>query len=202
MLELLRRQGIRDERVLRAMARVPRHCFVPEALQPLAYADQALELSSCATISQPYMVARMTEAASLSPADRVLEVGTGSGYQAALLAELAQQVFTVELDPDLAVAAAATLRQLGYAHRVQLLAGDGNRGWPEFAPFQAILVTAAAPTFPRTLFEQLAEGGRLIFPEAAAGQSCSHRLYKVERQHGQPRTSLLGYCRFVPLRSA
>lgn len=159
----LKGRDITDPRVLAAMAKVPRHQFVPPHLLSQAYDDTPLPIGHGATISQPYIVALMTQAAMVQPGMRVLEVGTGSGYQAAVLAELTDQVFTIELVPELAQAAADRLARLGYA-QVTVKAGDGYLGWPEQAPFDAILVTAAAPEVPPALKEQLKDGGRLIIP--------------------------------------
>ncbi len=156
-------RDITDPRVLAAMAKVPRDRFVPAHLASQAYDDNPLAIGSGQTISQPYIVALMSQWAEIKPGDKVLEVGTGSGYQAAVLAELAGRVFTVELRPDLAEAAKARLRDLGYG-RVEGRAGDGYQGWPEEAPFDAILVTATAPAVPPALIEQLKEGGRLVIP--------------------------------------
>lgn len=159
----LKARDITDARVLAAMEKVPRHKFVAPYLAPLAYLDQPLPIGSGQTISQPYIVALMTQWAQVRPGDKVLEVGTGSGYQAAILAEMTDQVFTMELIPELAEAAEKRLRELGYA-TVRVRCGDGYLGWPEEAPFDAILVTAAAPEVPPALKEQLKEGGRLVIP--------------------------------------
>ncbi len=159
----LKPRGIADERVLAAMRKVPRHEFVlPEHLGR-AYNDSALPIDEGQTISQPYIVALMSESASLSQKDRVLEVGTGSGYQAAVLAEIAREVYTIEINATLASQAKERLERLGYAN-VNARAGDGYRGWPEAAPFDAILITAAAPRVPEPLMAQLKEGGRLVMP--------------------------------------
>ncbi len=163
----LKARDITDPRVLAAMAKVPRDRFVPAHLAPQAYDDNPLSIGSGQTISQPYIVALMSQWAEVKPGDKVLEVGTGSGYQAAVLAELAGQVFTIELRPELAEAARTRLRDLGYG-RVQGRAGDGYQGWPEEAPFDAILVTATAPAVPPALKAQLKEGGRLIIPVGPA----------------------------------
>jgi protein-L-isoaspartate(D-aspartate) O-methyltransferase len=156
-------RGIRDPRVLAAFRKVPRHEFVPVASRAQAYADMALPIGEGQTISQPYIVALMTELAGLRETSRVLEVGTGSGYQAAILAELAQDVWSIEIIEPLARGAAARLERLGYGN-VRVRHGDGYRGWPHAAPFDAILVTAAAPTVPKPLLDQLAAGGRLVIP--------------------------------------
>jgi protein-L-isoaspartate(D-aspartate) O-methyltransferase len=156
-------RGVADPRVLEAMRRVPRHAFVPPSQAAQAYADHPLPIGLDQTISQPFIVAIMAELAELLPGDRVLEVGTGSGYGAAVLAELAAEVYTIEILEPLALRAAATLKRLGYA-KVHVRAGDGYAGWPEAAPFDAIVVTAAAPRVPPLLLEQLAEGGHLVIP--------------------------------------
>ncbi|MBM4284456.1 MAG: protein-L-isoaspartate(D-aspartate) O-methyltransferase [Deltaproteobacteria bacterium] len=159
----LKGRDITDPRVLAAMGRVPRHRFVPEHLAPLAYSDMPLPIGSGQTISQPYIVALMTQWAEVKTGDKVLEVGTGSGYQAAVLAELTGRVYSIELLPELARAAATRLQELGYG-AVRVRTGDGYAGWPEEAPFDAILVTAAAPEPPPALAAQLKEGGRLVVP--------------------------------------
>jgi protein-L-isoaspartate(D-aspartate) O-methyltransferase len=159
----LRARGISDERVLAAMAKVPRHEFVPAASRPLAYEDEPLPIGHGQTISQPYIVAAMTELARVDARSRVLEVGTGSGYQAAVLAEIARDVYTIEIVEALATEATRTLRRLGYG-AVRVRHGDGYRGWKEAAPFDAIIVTAAPPTVPPALLDQLAPGGRLVIP--------------------------------------
>jgi protein-L-isoaspartate(D-aspartate) O-methyltransferase len=164
----LQGRDITDLRVLAAMGRVPRQRFVPEALASQAYGDYPLPIGLGQTISQPYIVALMTQWAEVRPGDKVLEVGTGSGYQAAILAELTDKVFTIELLPELARQAAARLKALGYGG-VQVKCGDGYQGWPEEAPFEAILVTAAADRVPEALKKQLAEGGRLVIPLGPAG---------------------------------
>jgi protein-L-isoaspartate(D-aspartate) O-methyltransferase len=164
----LKARDINDPRVLAAMGKVPRHRFVPDNLRSLAYEDHPLPIGSGQTISQPYIVALMTQWAEVKPGDKVLEVGTGSGYQAAVLAELSDRVFSIELLPDLAEAARTHLRDLGYG-RVQVRSGDGYQGWPEEAPFDAILVTASAPEVPPALKQQLKEGGRLVIPVGPPG---------------------------------
>jgi len=159
----LRARCLTDERVLAAMEKVPRHLFVPQAQRRSAYEDGPLPIGSGQTISQPYMVARMTELIHLAPADRVLEVGTGSGYQAAVLAELAAEVWTVERHAELAGRAANLLQELGY-HNVHVITGDGSLGYPDAAPYDAIVVTAGAPAVPQCLREQLGENGRMVIP--------------------------------------
>ncbi len=160
--QLLKRE-IRDEAVLRAMNKVPRHHFVPVAQQALAYEDFPLPIGEDQTISQPYIVAYMAEMLALDSNDKVLEIGTGSGYHAAVLAEIAREVYTIEIVPPLARRAAETLKSLGYAH-VQVREGDGYLGWPEQAPFDAILVTAAPDHIPQPLIDQLAVGGTMVIP--------------------------------------
>ncbi len=162
-------RGITDQRVLAALRKVPRHEFVPPRWQASAYEDRPLPIGHGQTISQPYIVAAMTELAELSQGDRVLEIGTGSGYQAAVLAEISAQVYSIEIVEPLAEEAAQTLARLAYAS-VQVRHGDGYRGWPEAAPFDAIVVTAAAPVVPPALLEQLAVGGRLVIPVGDAYQ--------------------------------
>jgi protein-L-isoaspartate(D-aspartate) O-methyltransferase len=191
----LRARGISDERVLDAMLRVQRHEFAPERYRDQAYEDHPLPIGEGQTISQPYIVARMLEAVALSPVDRVLEVGTGSGYVTALLAELAGQVFSVERHAALADAAGELLVRLGYAN-VRVLVGDGSRGFAEGASYDVIVVSAAAAEVPRALLEQLAEGGRMIIP---VGPVDSQQLQLISMENGQPRTALHELCRFVPL---
>lgn len=193
--EQLEGRGITDPRVLAAMRRVERHRFVSEQDHDAAYADRPLPIGAQQTISQPYMVAVMTQALELTGGERVLEVGTGSGYQTAILAELGTEVFTIERVPELAERARDLLRALGYA-RVTVRAGDGSLGWPEMAPFRAILVTAGAPRVPLPLREQLGEGGRLVVP---VGSPASQVLRRVIRHGSQfVEEDLLG-CVFVRL---
>ena len=163
-------RGIADERVLEAMRHVPRHELVPDEEKPNAYADRPLPIGYEKTISQPYIVAAMTEAAKLRPGDKVLEIGNGSGYQAAVLAELGNEVYTIEIVPELAERARLDLVRIGYPD-VKVRAGDGYKGWREAAPFDAIIVTAAAPMLPRTLLDQLAVGGRMIIPLGTLDQT-------------------------------
>jgi len=167
--EQIEGRGIHDGAVLRAMRTVPRDEFVPAAERALAYEDQPLPIGNGQTISQPYVVAFMSEAAEVRPGSRVLEVGTGSGYQAAVLAELGADVYTIEIVGPLADAARAALARTGY-DRVHTRTGDGHQGWPEAAPFDAIVVTAAAPEVPAALLAQLAPGGRLVMPVGDAWQ--------------------------------
>jgi protein-L-isoaspartate(D-aspartate) O-methyltransferase len=161
--EHIEHRGIRDPKVLRTMRSVPRHEFVPAELAGAAYDDCPLDIGFGATISQPYIVAAMTELLEVSKMHRALEIGTGSGYQTAILAELAGQVFSIEVVPELAASAIPTLHRLGYAN-VRVRQGDGYRGWPEAAPFDRILLTAAPADIPPTLVDQLSSGGRLIAP--------------------------------------
>jgi protein-L-isoaspartate(D-aspartate) O-methyltransferase len=168
--EQIRARGVSDARVLDAMRKVPREQFVPPDVAARAYADSPLPIGEGQTISQPYIVAYMTEVLGVSPGHKVLEVGTGSGYQAAILAELARDVYTIEIVPALARRAEQTLRSLSYSH-VQVREGDGYAGWPEQAPFDRIMVTAAPEEIPKPLIEQLAPGGRLVTPVGAQGQT-------------------------------
>jgi protein-L-isoaspartate(D-aspartate) O-methyltransferase len=188
-------RGIADERVLDAMARVPRHEFASEPYRDQAYEDHPLPLAQGQTISQPYIVALMLEALALRPGDRVLEVGTGSGYVTALLAGLAAQVISLERHIGLADTARGLLTRMGYAN-VRIMVGDGTQGFPEYAPYDAIIVSAAAPNVPAALLVQLAEGGRMIIP---VGASDSQQLQLIRMEGGQPRITLRELCRFVPL---
>jgi protein-L-isoaspartate(D-aspartate) O-methyltransferase len=194
----LRRRGIRDERVLGAMERVPREAFVPPELQDEAYADSALPIGHDATISQPYMVAAICELLGLGGNERVLDVGTGSGYQAAVLAELADEVVTIERVPELAESARAALAAAGYG-RVEVHVGDGTLGVPERAPFDAIAVAAAAPELPHALYAQLRPGGRIVVP---IGRRRAQRLELVVRSPEGPAVLRSVPCRFVPLLGA
>lgn len=191
----LKGRDITDPRVLAAMGKVPRHRFVPAYLAPLAYSDQPLPIGQGQTISQPYIVALMSQWAEVAPGDKVLEVGTGSGYQAAVLAELTDRVFTVELLPALAEAAKVRLKELGY-RQVQVKIGDGYQGWPEAAPFDAILVTATAPEVPPALAAQLKEGGRLVIP---VGRGWVQQLIRFRKVAGELREEARLPVQFVPL---
>jgi len=191
----LRGRDISDERVLEAMERVPRELFVPEHERGHAYADAALPIGHGQTISQPYMVARIAEALALRPGERVLDVGTGSGYQAAVLAELGAEVVTIERIPELAERARASLAAAGYP-QVDVRVGDGTLGVPELAPFDAIAVAAAAPAFPETLYEQLRPRGRLVVP---VGGEHVQRLEVIVRSPEGPAVVHSVPCRFVPL---
>jgi protein-L-isoaspartate(D-aspartate) O-methyltransferase len=176
--EQLAGRDIRDEVVLAAMGRVPRHRFVPSDQIAEAYTDGPLLIGHHQTISQPYIVASMTQALALTPESRVLEIGTGSGYQTAVLAEIARQVFTVEIIPELSIRATDVLIRLGYQN-ITAVVGDGSLGWPEWAPYDGVIVTAAAPSVPPTLVNQLCIGGKLVIPVAL---SDSHQeLHLIER---------------------
>jgi protein-L-isoaspartate(D-aspartate) O-methyltransferase len=192
-------RGIVDLKVLRAMATVPRHLFVPEYLQRLAYTDGPLPIGHGQTISQPYVVAYMTDILHLQRQHRVLEIGTGSGYQAAVLAELSDQVYTMEIIPELTDTASKRLKNTGYGS-VNVKQGDGYHGWPDAAPFDAIVVTAAAEFIPPPLLQQLAEGGRMIIP--VGSPFYVQHLMLVEKKQGQITTRSLMPVRFVPFRRA
>jgi len=191
----LRGRGIRYGRVLDAMARVPRHEFVPKRFQAQAYEDHPIPIGYGQTISQPYIVALMLEALALEPTDKVLEIGTGSGYQTALLAELAASVYSIERHAGLAQNAERVLAKLGYTNIV-VLVGDGSEGLPQHAPFDAIIVSAAAPELPSTLVAQLRDRGRMVIP---VGPAHAQELQLVQKQQGQLLVSYLEGCRFVPL---
>jgi protein-L-isoaspartate(D-aspartate) O-methyltransferase len=191
----LRSRDVSDERVLRAMERVPRELFVPEPLRSRAYDDAALPIGAGQTISQPYMVARICEALALHGDERVLDVGSGSGYQAAVLAELAAEIDTIERVPELAEVARANLDAAGY-ERVRVHVGDGSRGLAERAPFDAIAVAAAAPELPQTLYDQLEPRGRLVVP---VGRRGIQRLEVIIRSPEGPAVIRSVPCRFVPL---
>lgn len=194
--EQIRKRGIRSPRLLEVLERVPRHLFVPKELVAHAYEDRALSIGEGQTISQPYMVAAMTEYLELAGNERVLEIGAGSGYQAAVLSELANEVITVEKNESLAEAARERLAALGYRN-IQVKVGDGTLGSREDAPFDAILVAAAAPAVPAPLVEQLAEGGRLVIP---VGQSDKQMLLRIRKSAGEILEEKLFACQFVPLR--
>jgi protein-L-isoaspartate(D-aspartate) O-methyltransferase len=193
--EQLRRRDVADERVLAAMERVPRELFVPDDLRDRAYEDAALPIAGGQTISQPYMVAKICEALALGGDERVLDVGSGSGYQAAVIAELAADVDTIERIPELADLARANLETAGYGG-VRVHVGDGSRGLPERAPFDAIAVAAAAPRFPQALYEQLEPRGRLAVP---VGRFGIQRLEVIVRSPEGPAVLRSVPCRFVPL---
>lgn len=191
----LRRRGIHDERVLRAMEIVPRHEFVPWQLQREAYHDTPVPIGEGQTISQPYIVAHMLQALRLSPDDRVLEIGTGTGYEAAVLSRIVHEVYTIERLSTLAESASNIFNRLGYTN-IHTIIGDGNRGYPQAAPYDAIVVAAAAPRIPEALFDQLKDGGRMIVP---VGSADLQQLMLLTRHDGAFHTKLLDACRFVPL---
>src|SRR6266478_5332798 len=194
----LRSRGIRDERLLGAMERVPRHEFVEPTYRDQAYEDHPLPIKAGQTVSQPYIVALMLEILQLQPFSKVLEIGTGSGYQTAILAEISTHVYSVERHPQLAYEAGQTLSRLGFTNLI-LRIGDGGQGLPEYAPFDAIVVSAAAKQIPAPLFAQLREGGRMIIP---VGPSEAQELQLVRKREGKPLITLLEGCRFVPLISS
>lgn len=197
--EQLEARGITDPRVIAAFREIPRHVFCPGAELSVAYGDHPVDIGHGQTVSQPYMVAWMLQAARLKAGDRVLEIGTGSGYQTALLARLARRVFSVERIPELLASARERLRKLGVTN-IQLLAGDGSIGWPECAPFDVILYSAAAPEIPDIVKRQLAIGGRLLAP---VGTRTSQTLVCLERAGEETfGEQSLGGCIFVPLRGA
>lgn len=191
----IRRRGIRDTRVLDAMLAVPRHEFVPPDYIGAAYEDRPLPIGESETISQPYMVAAMSVAADVERDDKALEVGTGSGYQAAILAHLDARVYTIERNAQLAETARLRLARLGYS-RVEVLCGDGSEGYPPAAPYNVIVVTAGAPKVPPALLDQLAEGGRLVIP---VGNLMRQDLLVVFKHGGETATRVLDPCMFVPL---
>lgn len=195
----IKARGVVDAGVLRAMSTVPRHLFVPESLRGLAYTDGPLPIGHGQTISQPYIVAYMTEILHLKPHHRVLEIGTGSGYQAAVLAELTDQVYSIEIISKLADSAARRLKKIGYDH-VRVRQGDGYYGWPEADPFDAIMVTAAAEFIPPPLLRQLRDGGRMVIP--VGSPFYVQHLMLVEKEEGRITTRSLMPVRFVPFRRA
>jgi len=188
-------RGIHDRRVLEAMRKVPRHLFVDEALKEQAHSDHPLPIGDKQTISQPYIVALMTQSLELQGHEKILEIGTGSGYQAAVLAEVAERVFSIERNPNLAYRANQTLQKLGYKNIIVRVA-DGTLGWPDEAPFDAILVTAGTPKIPQPLLDQLAEGGRLVVP---VGDRLAQELVLVESGPEGMKHTNLGGVRFVDL---
>ncbi len=193
--EQLRQRNIRDERVLQAMVTVPRHLFVPPAWRSQAYNDGPLPIGEEQTISQPYIVALMTESLRLKGTETVLEIGTGSGYQAAVLSVLAKKVYSVEIIPQLAETARERLTSLGY-NNVTVIVGDGNLGWQAGSPYDAIIVTAAAPEIPPVLIEQLAEDGRMVLPVEVGEEQ---HLLRLQKREGRIIREDLGPVRFVPL---
>ena len=191
----IRKRGVSSPRVLGAMAAVPRHEFVPLKFRDIAYADKPLPIGEGQTISQPFMVAAMTEALELTGSERVLEIGTGSGYQAAVLSLLARQVLTVETHTSLALAAQERLTNLGYTN-VHVHNGDGSAGFPDAAPYDAILVTAGAPEIPQVFASQLREGGRLVIP---VGDRDNQELVRAQIENGELKSRVLFNCKFVLL---
>ena len=191
----IKARGINDPQVLTVMGKVPRHLFVGEALKDQAYGDYPLPIGEQQTISQPYIVAEMTQALELGKDDRVLEIGTGSGYQAAILAGIAYRVYTVERIHSLYIQARRLFDKLNY-HNIVSRCGDGTKGWKDEAPFEAIIVTAGAPVIPELLISQLADGGKLVIP---VGNQHSQELIKIEKHSNGVRQKNLGGCRFVKL---
>jgi len=192
----LKARGLADERLLAAFGKVPRHLFVPEEFRDEAYADHPLPIGAGQTISQPYIVALMVDCLGLRGHERVLEIGSGSGYQTAILAELALEVFSIERMPELLQAVQVRLSTLGYLNNIHLAAGNGSLGWPEHAPFDAIIVSAAAPRIPLPLVAQLAEGGRMAIP---IGSPQSQMLVQAEKRRGTLHQKEIASCVFVPL---
>jgi protein-L-isoaspartate(D-aspartate) O-methyltransferase len=191
----IKARGIEDDRVIQAMLDVPRHKFIPEGYRHYAYHDFPVPIGEGQTISQPYIVALMTEELSLSTADRVLEVGTGSGYQAAVLAEIVREVYTVEIIESLAQEAEERLRGLGYTN-IKVKAGDGYEGWEEYAPYDRVIVTCAPTDIPQPLIDQMKEGGIMVIPVGSAG---FQYLYRVKKYMGEPQTERVIPVSFVPL---
>ncbi len=194
--EQVRRRGVTDKRVLKAMETVPRELFVPRQVRNMALMDAPLPIGGGQTISQPYIVGLMTQLAEVGPEDKVLEIGTGSGYQAAVLAELTDKVFTLEILPELAAQAENRLKSLGY-DQIRLRTGDGTAGWPEEAPFDAILVTAAPEKVPQPLTDQLAEGGVLVMP--LGPRSGYQELICIRKKEGKLEQETVTSVSFVPL---
>ena len=188
-------RGIKDKRVLRVIRTVPRHRFVLPIYQKVAYSDRPLPIGFSQTISQPYIVALMTESLKLQGDEKVLEIGTGSGYQAAILAELAKKVYTIEIIPGLAKRAEKTLKKLGYEN-IEVKYGDGYLGWPEYAPFDAIIVTAAPDHIPQPLIDQLVEGGRMVIPIA---DTYPQRLTLIQKKKGKIIQEVITGVMFVPM---
>ena len=197
MVDLLESRGIRDSKVLKAMAKIPRHLFVPPHLLGEAYADYPLSIGEGQTISQPYIVALMTQALALDESSRALEIGTGSGYQTAILAEIAKEIYSVERIPALMRKARNILEKLGYRN-IKMKVGDGTLGWPEDAPYDAVIVTAASPSIPAPLLDQLKIEGRMVIP---MGGAYSQELLKVTKKdkRGGYISQSLGGCVFVKL---
>ncbi len=188
-------RGVTDARVVAAMRKVPRDAFVPWLLRRFSYTDRPVPIGLDQTISQPFIVALMTDQLQLKPTDRVLEIGTGSGYQAAILAELAAEVYTIEIVEPLGKSAAATLQRLGYKN-VQVKIGDGYKGWPEHAPFDAVIVTCAPEQVPRPLVEQTKEGGRIVI---SVGARSEQKLYLLEKKDGRLKQEAILPVLFVPM---
>jgi len=195
----LRGRGLKDARVLEALGSIPRHEFVPKALWSVAYEDRPLPIGSGQTISQPYIVALMTELLELKGGEKVLEIGTGSGYQAAVLAKVAERVYSIEIIPSLSERAGEILARLGFAN-VELKVGDGFYGWVEKGPFDAILLTAAAPRIPERLWNQLREGGRLVMP--LGEEATTQRLIRATKVKGKQLIEDFSAVLFVPLTGA
>jgi len=191
-------RGVKDERVLEVMRTLPRHLFVPPSAQAEAYADKPLPIGGGQTISQPYIVAFMTELLGVGPEDTVLEIGTGSGYQAAVLGRLARQVYTIEIIPRLAQEAEARLKVMGYSN-VEVKAGDGYLGWPEQAPFDRIIVTAAPPEIPPALLAQLKRGGRMVLPVGKTGRTQQLMVLEKSRTSDEIVGRNVIPVRFVPM---
>jgi protein-L-isoaspartate(D-aspartate) O-methyltransferase len=191
-------RGIRDARVLSTLRVLPRHLFVPRETRGRAYDDGALPIGHNATISQPIITATMTEALRLTGVERVLEIGTGSGYQTAILCELAGEVYSIEIDKDLAAAADSLLKNLGYGDRLQSRVANGEKGWPDAAPFDRILLTAAPERVPKALLDQLADGGILVAP---IGPEDKQKLVVIEREGSEYRRTTLGAVRFLRMRT-
>jgi protein-L-isoaspartate(D-aspartate) O-methyltransferase len=196
MMQLIKARGIQDPTVLSAMQHVPRHRFVPSAMKERAYGDHPLSIGHGQTISQPYIVALMTEALEVKPGDKVLEVGTGSGYQTAILAEMDMDVYTIEVIPELQTRAEEKLGELGYEN-ISYHLGDGREGWPEHAPYDGIIVTAAPVDIPDALVEQLADGGTLVIPVGPRGRY--QTLWKITRDGESIHKQDMGGVAFVPL---
>lgn len=194
--EQIEKRGVKDKRVLQAMRTVPRHKFVPDELKAYAYEDRPLPIGCGQTISQPYIVALMTELLKVDKEDKVLEVGTGSGYQAAILSQIVREVYTIEIFEELGISAKRRLRELGYSN-VKVRIGDGYYGWPEEAPFDAIIVTCAATHIPPPLLAQLREGGRMCIPVGGAFQV--QNLMLVEKRDGKITSRNILPVRFVPM---
>jgi protein-L-isoaspartate(D-aspartate) O-methyltransferase len=195
VIEQIKNRGIKDKNVLDAMLKVERHLFVPTYIRAHAYQDSALPIGEGQTISQPYIVAVMTEALELKGSDRVLEIGTGSGYQAAILAEIAKEVYTIEIIPTLAKRAKKLLDKLGYKN-IHVKLGDGYLGWPDNAPFDAIIVTCATDKIPNALIEQLADGGRMVIPLGGYGYQ---ELTLIKKKDNRIEKSFITGCIFVPM---